>query len=338
MGPPLRIFTTVNRIQFTDSELEEAARYHLSGARLIAKGFPPGALRDAVISLQSRWSRFGAGKVMLDLPGSKPHVSSASNRHRIAVGGRVRVTTETSRLEGDGVRVVNLEPLLPAIEPGHHLIVADGAAVVRIVSMTGSELTGEVIEHEAEIAPGRSVVFPDSLARLQALTSHDIESLRECSSLPISHVAVSMVNSPDDLHRTRALLAECHIDAHVVAKIETFDALSCLDAIVTASDEVMVARGDLGLQLPRETLGRSQSRIIAATKREGRPAWAATGLLASLGTSAMPSIAEVSDLFELHERGVHSFLLSDYDTARQPARLCRCVCSILNYPPREKGA
>lgn len=199
--------------------------------------------------------------------------------------------------------------LIASARPGDRLLLDDGKIDLRVVERRSDELMTVVVnggrlgEHKGINAPG--VRLPAS-----AVTKKDEEDLRFGLALGVDLVALSFVQTPEDCHTARRIMRAANADVPLIAKIERPQALDELDAILGASDGVMVARGDLGLECPLEQIPRIQKTIIARARALGRPVILATQVLESMRTEPRPTRAEVSDAATAVDQGVDAIMLA----------------------------
>jgi len=255
------------------------------------------------------------------LEGHRPLVLKPGDMLRIAAGdfagGPGRVSTTFAGL-ARGVR------------PGDRLLLADGHIELRVVATDGAEIQttvidgGELGEHKGINAPG--VPLPTS-----SITPKDVDDLRFGLSLGVDMVALSFVQTAGDLRQGRQLLAEAHApDVPLIAKLERPQALEHLDEIIAVCDAVMVARGDLGLEMPLERVPRAQKEITRAARRNGIPVIVATQVLESMMTEARPTRAEVSDAANAVDDGVDAIMLAGETAAGAfPARAVQTLDAII---------
>jgi pyruvate kinase len=235
------------------------------------------------------------------LQNHRPFFTSPGDELRIATGdfagapGRISTT---------------YEGLARSVRPGDRLLLADGLVELRVDATDGREIQatvlegGEIGEHKGINAPG--VPLPAS-----AITAKDVDDLKFGLSLGFDMVALSFVQSAADLRQARQLMAEAGApDVPLVAKLERPQALDHLDDILDASDAVMVARGDLGLEMPLERVPRAQKDITRAARRHGIPVIVATQVLESMTTEARPTRAEVNDAANAVDDGVDAIMLA----------------------------
>jgi len=256
-----------------------------------------------------------------NLKGGRPIEVKADDRLRIATGDFVG---EPGRLS------TTFAGLARSVRPGDRLLLADGLVELCVDSTDGAEIQTTVVEggtigeHKGINAPG--VPLPAS-----AITPKDAEDLRFGVSLGVDMIAVSFVQTADDLHQARQLMtAAGAADVPLVAKLERPQALEHLDDILAASDAVMVARGDLGLEMPLERVPRAQKQITASARRHGIPVIVATQVLESMTTEARPTRAEVNDAANAVEDGVDAIMLAGETAAgAYPARAVQTLDAII---------
>jgi pyruvate kinase len=212
---------------------------------------------------------------------------------------------------------------------------SDGLIELRVEDVDGPEIRTTVIEggtlgeHKGISAPG--VTLPAS-----AVTAKDIDDLRFGLSLGVDLVAVSFVQTGDDIRRVRQLIVDAGgtasdgSDVPVVAKLERPRALDHLDDILDASDAVMVARGDLGLEMPLEAVPHAQKDITRRARQKKTPVILATQVLESMTTEPRPTRAEVSDAANAVEDGVDAIMLAGETAAGAfPARAVQTLDAVI---------
>jgi pyruvate kinase len=219
--------------------------------------------------------------------------------------------------------------LIASAQPGDRLLLDDGKIELRVRGRTNDELVtvavngGTLGEHKGINAPG--VKLPAA-----AVTPKDEEDLKFGIGLGVDMVALSFVQTPDDVATARKIVRDAKADLPIVAKIERPHALEHLDAILTASDGVMVARGDLGLECPLEQIPRIQKAIIARARALGRPVIVATQVLESMRTQPRPTRAEVSDAANAVDEGADAIMLAGETAAGQyPVRAVQTLSAVI---------
>jgi pyruvate kinase len=249
--------------------------------------------------------------ILQDLGGPKIRTGLLQNHRPFFTSPGDELRIETGDFAGAPGRIsTTYEGLARSVRPGDRLLLADGLVELRVDATDGREIQatvlegGEIGEHKGINAPG--VPLPAS-----AITAKDVDDLKFGLSLGFDMVALSFVQSAADLRQARQLMAEAGApDVPLVAKLERPQALDHLDDILDASDAVMVARGDLGLEMPLERVPRAQKDITRAARRHGIPVIVATQVLESMTTEARPTRAEVNDAANAVDDGVDAIMLA----------------------------
>ncbi len=230
--------------------------------------------------------------ILADLQGPKLRVGRfASDRTELVSGQPFGF--DLSDTPGDNNRVQLPHPeIFAALTPGSSLLVNDGKIRLKVLSCDHSSAQTEVMVG-GEISNNKGVNVPDAYLPISPLTDKDREDLAFALSLGIDWVAMSFVQRAEDMEEGRALVGG---QAALMAKLEKPSAIKHLDGIVQASDAIMVARGDLGVEMPQEKVPVIQKRIIKACREAGKPVVVATQMLESMIHSPVPTRAESSDV------------------------------------------
>jgi len=247
--------------------------------------------------------------IMQDLQGPKIRVNSLSNGPvRLRSGARC-VISPTAQDNSVGRFSTTYPRLARDIRPGQAVLLDDGVMELRVTAIRGDDVVCEVVrggvlhDRKGMNLPGVRVVAP-------ALTAKDRADLRFGLSRGIDLVALSFVRSPKDVAVVRSEMARAGRKAPVIAKIEKPQALEHLDGVLRAFDGAMVARGDLGVELPPEQVPGAQKRIIARANALGKPVITATQMLESMIRTAQPTRAEASDVANAVLDGTDAVMLS----------------------------
>jgi pyruvate kinase len=271
-----------------------------SGADIVRLNFSHGKQAEhAAWFKQVRDAAERAGRhipILQDLSGPKIRTGRLENGEPIALAPGTRlVIARGDAVGGPGRVFTTYEPLFGAVRPGARLLLDDGHVELRVESVTASEIETTVVagsslgEHKGINAPG--VPLP-----AVGLTEKDERDLAFGLALGVDLVALSFVQSRVDIEGARTLIArEGRPEVPIIAKLERPEALDNLDGILETADGVMVARGDLGLEIPLERVPRVQRDILKRAHQAGVPAILATQVLESMRTSPRPTRAEVSD-------------------------------------------
>ncbi len=262
------------------------------------------ALHGAIRRLEKEMNRpIG---IMIDLQGPKLRVGSFKNGEvELETGASFRLDLE--ELPGDETRASLPHPeVFAALENGTTLLLDDGRIRLRVEN-AHPEFAETTVEVGGTLSDRKGVNVPDVVLPLAAMTAKDRDDLEFGAKLGVDWVALSFVQRPEDIIEARKLIAG---RAAVMAKIEKPAALAHMSDIIDTSDAVMVARGDLGVELPVEDVPGIQKRLIRAARKAGKPVVVATQMLESMINAPVPTRAEVSDVATAVFDGTDAVMLS----------------------------
>jgi pyruvate kinase len=262
------------------------------------------ALVEAIRALEKEQGR--PSTILFDLQGPKLRVGKfAGGAAMLAAGAAFRFDRDTA--EGDAERVELPHPeLFEAVSAGDRLLIDDGKIRLRVASASPERIE-TIVEVGGKVSDHKGVNVPDVLVPIPALTDKDKSDLAFALEQGADWIALSFVQRPEDVAEARALIGD---RAALLAKIEKPAAIDRLDAILQLADAVMVARGDLGVELPPESVPPLQNRIVAAARQLGKPVVVATQMLESMILSPTPTRAEVSDVAAAIYDGADAVMLS----------------------------
>src|SRR2546423_2254080 len=269
--------------------------------------------------------------VLQDLAGPKIRTGLNKDGKPVAVHAGERLTIATGDFPGEPGRLsTTFAGLAHSVRPGDRLLLADGSIELRVDSTDGTDIATTVVEGGA-IGEHKGINAPGVPLPASAVTAKDADDLRFGLSLGVDMIAVSFVQTAADMRQARQLLTEAGgSDVPLVAKLEQPQALDQLDDILDASDAGMVARGDLGLEMPLERVPRAQKEITRAARRFGTPVIVATQVLESMTSEARPTRAEVNDAANAVEDGVDAIMLAGETAAgAYPARAVQTLDAII---------
>jgi pyruvate kinase len=282
-------------------------------------------LRDG----EARWGRPIA--ILQDLQGPKIRLGTFGE----AGGGRVdleagRPFVLTAKpVVGTAERAsVNPPEVLAEVEPGDQILMDDGMIQLRADRVTGGDIACTVVAG-GRISDHKGVSLPHVPVPVSCLTDKDRADLRFGVQQSVDFVAVSFVRSAADIREVRRALRELGADVPIVAKLERQEVLASLPGILTMADAVMVARGDLGLDVPLEDVPHIQKEIIREARAAKVPVIVATQMLESMVTHIRPTRAEVSDVATAIFDGADAIMLSaETATGRYPVEAVRVMARV----------
>jgi pyruvate kinase len=244
--------------------------------------------------------------IMMDLQGPKFRIGEfAGGPVQLETGQRFRL--DLNPVAGDATRVTLPHPeILQALENGAELLLNDGKIRLKTVH-GGSDFADTEVTTGGELSNHKGVNVPGVIIPLSPITAKDREDLAYALELGADWIAMSFVQRPEDLDEMRGLVAG---RAKIMAKLEKPAAIDHLEAIVERSDAVMVARGDLGVEMPPEQVPSIQKRILRACRQAGKPVVVATQMLESMISAPTPTRAEASDVATAVYDGTDAVMLS----------------------------
>jgi pyruvate kinase len=287
----VRAGVDVFRLNFSHGSHEEhAATFRRVREVAEAEGLPVAVLAD-LCGPKIRTGRFAGGGIDLT-PGAAVTVTV-----RDVEGGPGLIPSRYERLARDA-------------RPGDRILLDDGLIELRVESVAGTEIGCSVVEG-GRLTDRKGMNLPGVAVSVPSLTEQDRADARLALELGVDFIALSFVRRASDVLELRALMEErSGIPPGVIAKIEKPEALDDIEAILSVSDGIMVARGDLGVELPPEEVPTAQSQLVYVARRAGKPVIVATQMLESMVRNARPSRAEVSDVSTAVTSGADAVMLS----------------------------
>jgi pyruvate kinase len=259
---------------------------------------------DAIRSVEARFGRpIG---ILADLQGPKLRVGEFADG-RVMLNNGARFTFDTSKMVGTQDRVLLPHPqIFAGVQPGHNLLLDDGKLRLVVVDKTSDTITAEVAVG-GMLASRKGISLPDTLLPLSALTDKDRIDMAYALEIGVDWVALSFVQRADDVAEAKKIVRG---RASLMSKIEKPSAIDDLEQIVELSDGLMVARGDLGVELPVQKVPGLQKRITRQARTAGKPVVVATQMLESMIEAPVPTRAEVSDVATAVFEGADAIMLS----------------------------
>ncbi|MBX9858573.1 MAG: pyruvate kinase [Sphingomonas sp.] len=303
----VRVLATLGPASSTPQMIEKLFRAGADAFRInMSHGDQAGKipLIEAIRAMERKLGR--PSTILADLQGPKLRVGKFDGGKVVLTTGSTFFLDRDAKL-GDATRVeLPHREIFEAIEPGARLLLDDGKLVLRVVDCEGDRIETRV-EVGGALSNSKGLNVPDVVLPMAALTVKDRSDLAFALDQKVDWIALSFVQRPDDLAEARMLIQG---RAALLAKIEKPSAIERLEEIVEQCDGVMVARGDLGVELPPEQVPPLQKRIVEVSRRLGRPVVVATQMLESMITSPSPTRAEVSDVATAVYDGADAIMLS----------------------------
>ena len=264
-------------------------------------------LRNVVKSIREMQVETGvATAIFADLQGPKIRTGTFEDGSiQLRYGQEYRLVNAASTTE-EGVIPVPHQEVFDALDEGAVIKLDDGKLQMAVTGRDGDALIARA-DAMGTLSDRKGINIPDRSLPISALTEKDREDLEFALSMKVDYIALSFVQRPSDVHEARELIGD---RAGIISKIEKPSAIEHLDEIIEASDAIMVARGDLGVECPVEDVPIMQRRIIRACRRVGKPVIVATHMLESMVESKAPTRAEASDISSAVNQGADAVMLS----------------------------
>jgi pyruvate kinase len=244
--------------------------------------------------------------IVADLQGPKLRIGAfAGGSVELKKGQKFILDSEDKPGSSDRVQLPHPE-ILTALESGHSVLLNDGRVRLKVIEVGENRAVTEVVQGKT-LSDRKGVSLPDTILRSSALTDKDRRDLDAALAADVDWIALSFIQRPDDIADARKTIRN---RAGIMAKIEKPQAVQQLDGILELSDAIMVARGDLGVEMPLEAVPGVQKQITRAARRAGKPVVVATQMLESMISAPVPTRAEVSDVATAVFEGADAVMLS----------------------------
>jgi pyruvate kinase len=254
--------------------------------------------------------------ILQDLAGPKIRIGEFEKGLTVLKEG-AKFTLTTDKIMGNDEKVSINYPMLPKeVKVGDHILLHDGKKALIVIEIKGNDVICKVTVG-GEIKNKRGVNLPDSDLSVSSITEKDRKDIAFGVKNKADYFALSFVRRPEDITELKGILEKAKCDARIIAKIETPQALKNIDEIIRLADGIMVARGDLAVEIPAEDVPLVQKMLIQKCNQAGKPVITATQMLESMINSPVPTRAEVSDVANAILDGTDAIMLSEETTLGQ---------------------
>ncbi len=335
-----KIVATLGPATSTEETIRELVRAGVDVARLnFSHGEQQGHLKNARFVRQAAESLHRNVAVMQDIQGPKIRIGEVVGDTELVEGNRVVIAP--GDFLGDASRLsTSHEQIARDVEPGHRILMDDGLLELKVEEIQDCEVVCRVVTG-GPISSHKGLNFPDSSLSVGGLTEKDLDDLRfGIEELGPDWVAASFVRSGEEVEQIKERIREFGGgEVPLISKIEKHEAIEDIEGILRASDGVMVARGDLAVELSAERVPIEQKRIVARCRRLGKPVIVATQMLDSMIRNPHPTRAEVSDVANaIFDRTDAVMLSGETAVGSHPLRsveemdrICRAAEEEINY-------
>ena len=314
LGKKTKIVATIGPATESQAQLEKMLK---AGMNVMRMNFSHGDFAEQqakVDNLRKAMEKTGIPAAMMqDLSGPKFRIGAFyQERVNLKVGDFITLVPDN--IVGDEKKVsINIPTLYKELKKGNIIMVDDGKKKFEVVEIKGKEIKCKILVG-GETKGKRSVNLPGAYLKIGSLTEKDKKDIVFGIKNKIDIIAFSFVRTPEDVKELRAILNKAKSSALICSKIETQEAVEHIDEIVELSDMIMVARGDLAVELGYENVPIIQKMIIEKCKIAGKPVISATQMLESMISSPVPTRAEVSDIANAILDGTDAVMLSEEST------------------------
>jgi pyruvate kinase len=306
-----KILATVGPITSTPEMLEDLIKAGANGLRL---NFSHGDYEERTQQIQ--WIREASARVgkpvaiLQDLQGPKIRLGMLKENTPVVKGDEIILDYAA---EHDGLTFPVQYNLAEKVKVGEPIYIFDGKVRTTVIDIPSETAIKLRIENNGTLMSKKGINLPDTDFGGDILTPKDLKDLEYGLTQDIDYVALSFIQSPEDIHNLRQILVAGGSDAQIIAKIETKAAIKTdvMEEIVKASDGIMVARGDLAVEAGAEVVPIVQRRLLALCRKHGKLSIVATQMMASMVDNPEPTRAEVSDVANAVIQGADTVMLSD---------------------------
>lgn len=304
-----KIICTIGPASMGEDILEALIVEGMDVARLNLSHGSPEEHRQVARSVRAIAARHDRTVAILaDIPGSKFRVGAISPEKIVLKPGGFVVLTSGACTQGE--IPIDSEEIIGLITLGGKILIGDGRMEIVVEELRGEKIYCRVISGGV-VTCGRGVVVPGMHPRRPYLDATRRENLRVAATLAPDLIALSLVAGPSDIREVREFLKQEGLSSPLIAKIELAEAIGAFSDILSSSDGVMVARGDMGVHIPLERVPLVQKEIIRASNIAGKPVITATEMLESMVTENRPTRAEAADVANAIIDGTDAVMLSD---------------------------
>lgn len=332
----VKIVATIGPSTSSEEALEKAIKAGMNVARL---NFSHGKHEDhlKVIQTLRRLSKelYAPVTILQDLQGPKIRVGRFKEGSIILKSGEQVLITTREVLGEPGLIPSDFKNLHLSCKPGTRILLDDGLLELRVDAVNGTEIDATVI-YGGVLKDRKGMNVPGAFLAVDCLSEKDLQDLEFGIANDVDYVALSFVRQGKDIRRLRELIQERGSEAKIVAKIEMIEALENLEEIVRLSDAVMVARGDLAIEVGQSVLPGKQKQIIALSNKLGKPVITATQMLDSMIENPRPTRAEITDVANAVLDGSDALMLSaETASGKHPFKCLRTMHEIICEVERE---
>jgi len=269
--------------------------------------------------------------ILYDLQGPKLRIGEVLNSEILLNDGE-ELTLTTSK-DHTGVREIFVQypSICQDVQPGETILVDDGKIALKVMEVVGNEKVITQVIHGGVLSSRKGINLPDTKISLPSLTEKDLADLQFALDHNVEWIGLSFVRSASDIISLKKIIADRNKQAKVIAKIEKPEALIDITAIIEETDGLMVARGDLGVEMPMEQVPLIQKMLVASCIEASKPVIIATQMMESMITNFRPTRAEVNDVANALLDGADALMLSaETSVGKYPVEVIEAMYKIIH--------
>jgi len=250
--------------------------------------------------------------IMLDTKGPEIRTGKLKDKTiKLTAGQTINVSTDLTRIGDDSTIIVDYQDLCTSVKVGGHILIADGQISLTVTSINApGKICVCTVNNTSVLGENKNTHLPGAKVNLPAVSEKDIQDLRFGVEQKVDMVAASFIRSAYDVLEIRKILGEEGKHIKIISKIESTEGLENFDSILAVSDGIMVARGDLGVELPMEQIFVAQKMMVSKCNAAGKPVITATQMLESMIQNPRPTRAEATDVANAVLDGTDAVMLS----------------------------
>lgn len=269
--------------------------------------------------------------ILADLQGPKIRVGDMKSGPMSVETGKLLNVVTKEKLESKTKLFVNYAKLPLEIDAGERILIDDGKIELEVISTNRKDQIKTRVLHGGKITSRKGVNLPNTKLSIPSFTEKDLKDLQFALEHQANWIAISFVRSPKDISRLRKLIGKDHV-VKIIAKIEKPEAMDHIDAIIKEADGIMIARGDLGVEVPLEKMPFIQKSIVRRCIAASKPVIVATQILDSMISQSRPTRAEINDVANDMIDGADSLMLSnETSVGKHPVKVVETLQKIMKY-------
>ena len=267
-----------------------------------------------------------------DLQGPKIRIGELENDIELKKNQSLSICSNLSESNGIDKVFISYPSFAKDVKPGENILVDDGKLIFKVISTNKKDTVDIKVVQEGVLKPRKGVNLPNTKISQPALTEKDIDDAKFAVKKSFDWIALSFVRSKKDVLQLRELIeSQCDYHVPIISKIEKPQAIEKIDSIIKVSNGIMVARGDLGIEIPAEEVPLNQKKIVAKCKKRGIPVVIATQMMESMIDSLTPSRAEVNDVANSVMDGADAIMLSgETSIGKYPCEVVKKIGDIIH--------